>query len=86
MRVAASAAGFHGVGVNRETVRVAWSLVQLLTLTGARWGDLLVFSKMLEPATAAYVAQHSTADEWSAIAEVAERGIAPDDTGYHEFH
>ncbi len=49
-------------------------------------GDLLDFRKMLEPAAAAHVAEHATAQQREHIAAVAERGIAPDGTGYHEFH
>lgn len=41
---------------------------------------------MLEPAAAAHVAEHATATQRKRIAAVAERGIAPDGTGYHEFH
>lgn len=79
--------GRSGVRIRHpEPERVARSLVQLLTLTGATWGDLLAFRKMLEPAAAAHVAQHASADQKSAIADVADCGIAPDGTGYHEFH
>ena len=49
-------------------------------------GDLLDFRTMLEPAAAAHVAEHATAPQRKRIAAVAERGIAPDGTGYHEFH
>ncbi|UMB72310.1 FCD domain-containing protein [Mycobacterium paraterrae] len=41
---------------------------------------------MLEPAAAAHVAQHATAVQRASIAAVAGNGIAPDGTGYHEFH
>ncbi|BCO36471.1 FadR/GntR family transcriptional regulator [Mycobacterium heckeshornense] len=79
--------GRAGVRIRHpEPERVARSLVQLLTLTGATWGDLLAFRKMLEPAAAAHVAEHASPAERAAIAEVAERGIAPDGAGYHEFH
>jgi GntR family transcriptional repressor for pyruvate dehydrogenase complex len=79
--------GRSGVRIcHPEPERVARSLVQLLTLTGATWGDLLAFRKMLEPAAAAHVAQHASAQQKAALAEVAERGIAPDGAGYHEFH
>jgi DNA-binding FadR family transcriptional regulator len=79
--------GRSGVRIRHpEPERVARSLVQLLTLTGATWGDLLAFRKMLEPAAAAHVAEQATRAQRSAIAEVAERGIAPDGSGYHEFH
>jgi GntR family transcriptional regulator, transcriptional repressor for pyruvate dehydrogenase complex len=79
--------GRGGVRIRHpEPERVARSLVQLLTLTGATWGDLLVFRKMLEPAAAAHVARHASAELRAEIAEVAGRGIAPDGTGYHEFH
>jgi GntR family transcriptional regulator, transcriptional repressor for pyruvate dehydrogenase complex len=69
-----------------EPQRVARSLVQLLTLTGATWGDLLSFRKMLEPAAAALVAEQASSEVRAAIVEVAKRGIAPDGAGYHEFH
>jgi DNA-binding FadR family transcriptional regulator len=79
--------GRSGVRIRHpEPERVARSLVQLFTLTGATWGDLLTFRTMLEPAAAAHVAAHASAQERRHIAEVAERGIAPDGTGYHEFH
>ncbi|MBV8929907.1 MAG: FadR family transcriptional regulator, partial [Mycobacteriaceae bacterium] len=79
--------GRGGVRIRHpEPDRAARSLVQLLTLTGATWGDLLAFRKMLEPAAAAHVATHASTQERAAIAEVAERGIAPDGAGYHEFH
>ncbi|BBY08440.1 FadR/GntR family transcriptional regulator [Mycobacterium noviomagense] len=79
--------GRSGVRIRHpEPERVARSLVQLLTLTGATWGDLLAFRKLLEPAAAAHVAQHASAQQKAALAEVAERGIAPDGAGYHEFH
>ena len=79
--------GRSGVRIRHpEPERIARSLVQLLTLTGATWGDLLTFRKMLEPAAAAHVAAHASPDQRSAIAEVAGRGITPDGTGYHEFH
>ena len=79
--------GRGGVRIRHpEPERVAWSLVQLLTLTGATWGDLLSFRKMLEPAAAALVAEHASPDERAAIAQVAAGGIAPDGTGYYEFH
>ena len=83
----ATSQGRGGVRIRHpEPERVARSLVQLLTLTGATWGDLLAFRKMLEPAAAAHVAEHASPDERAALAEVAERGIAPDGAGYHEFH
>jgi GntR family transcriptional repressor for pyruvate dehydrogenase complex len=69
-----------------EPERVARSLVQLFTLTGATWGDLLTFRIMLEPAAAAHVAEHASTQQREHIAAVAEGGIAPDGTGYHEFH
>lgn len=79
--------GRSGVRIRHpEPERVARSLVQLLTLTGATWGDLLAFRKMLEPAAAAHVAEHASTTERVAIADAAQRGIAPDGTGYHEFH
>ena len=79
--------GRSGVRIRHpEPERTAHSLVQLFTLTGATWGDLLDFRKMLEPAAAAHVAEHATAEQRERIAAVAERGIAPDGTGYHEFH
>jgi GntR family transcriptional regulator, transcriptional repressor for pyruvate dehydrogenase complex len=79
--------GRGGVRIRHpEPERVARSLVQLLTLTGATWEDLLAFRKMLEPETAALVAERASAAERAAIADVAERGIAPDGAGYHEFH
>jgi GntR family transcriptional regulator, transcriptional repressor for pyruvate dehydrogenase complex len=83
----ATSQGRSGVRIRHpEPDRVARSLVQLLTLTGATWGDLLRFRKMLEPAAAALVAEHASAQQRSAIADIAERGIAPDGAGYHEFH
>jgi GntR family transcriptional repressor for pyruvate dehydrogenase complex len=83
----ATSQGRGGVRIRHpEPERVARSLVQLLTLTGATWGDLLSFRRMLEPAAAAHVADHASPPERAAIAEVAERGIAPDGAGYHEFH
>lgn len=79
--------GRGGVRIHHpEPDRIARSLVQLLTLTGATWSDLLAFRKMLEPAAAALVAEHASSDEHAAIAEVAEHGIAADGAGYHEFH
>jgi GntR family transcriptional regulator, transcriptional repressor for pyruvate dehydrogenase complex len=79
--------GRGGVRIRHpEPQRVARSLVQLLTLTGATWGDLLTFRKMLEPAATALVAERASAQQRAAIAEIAERGIAPDGAGYHEFH
>lgn len=79
--------GRGGVRIRHpEPERAARTLVQLLTLTGATWGDLLAFRKMLEPAAAAHVAEHATAQQRAAIANVAEGGIAPNGTGYHEFH
>ena len=79
--------GRSGVRIRHpEPERVARSLVQLLTLTGATWGDLLAFRKMLEPAAAAHVAAHASPQERVTIADVAEGGIAPDGAGYHEFH
>ena len=79
--------GRSGVRIRHpEPERTAHSLVQLFTLTGATWGDLLAFRKMLEPAAAGYVAEHATAEQRERVAAVAERGIAPDGTGYHEFH
>ena len=83
----ATSQGRGGVRIRHpEPDHVARSLVQLLTLTGATWGDLLSFRRMLEPPAAAYVAEHASAEERDAIAEVAARGIAPDGAGYHEFH
>ncbi|PXX08836.1 FadR/GntR family transcriptional regulator [Mycolicibacterium moriokaense] len=83
----ATSQGRSGVRIcHPEPERVARSLVQMLTLTGATWGDLLSFRKMLEPAAAAHVADHASPGERAAIAEVAERGIAPDGADYHEFH
>jgi GntR family transcriptional repressor for pyruvate dehydrogenase complex len=83
----ATSQGRSGVRIRHpEPARVARSLVQLFTLTGATWGDLLDFRTMLEPAAAAHVAEHATAPQRKRIAVVAERGIAPDGTGYHEFH
>jgi GntR family transcriptional regulator, transcriptional repressor for pyruvate dehydrogenase complex len=83
----ATSQGRSGVRIRHpEPERVARSLVQLFTLTGATWGDLLDFRTMLEPAAAAHVAEHATAPQRKRIAVVAERGIAPDGTGYHEFH
>lgn len=79
--------GRSGVRIRHpEPERTAHSLVQLFTLTGATWGDLLAFRKLLEPAAAGYVAEHATAEQRERVAAVAERGIAPDGTGYHEFH
>lgn len=79
--------GRSGVRIcHPEPERTAHSLVQLFTLTGATWGDLLAFRKMLEPAAAAHVAEHAAAQQRERIAAVAARGIAPDGTGYHEFH
>jgi GntR family transcriptional repressor for pyruvate dehydrogenase complex len=79
--------GRSGVRIRHpEPERVARSLVQLFTLTGATWGDLLSFRIMLEPAAVAYVAEHATKPQRERIADVAEGGIAPDGTGYHEFH
>jgi GntR family transcriptional regulator, transcriptional repressor for pyruvate dehydrogenase complex len=83
----ATSQGRSGVRIRHpEPERVAHSLVQLFTLTGATWGDLLAFRKMLEPAAAAQVAQHATTQQRERIAEIAEGGIASDGTGYHEFH
>ncbi|GBE66094.1 GntR family transcriptional regulator [Mycobacterium sp. MFM001] len=83
----ATSQGRSGVRIRHpEPERVARSLVQLLTLTGATWGDLLAFRKMLEPAAAAHVAEYASPDERAALTAVADRGIAPDGTGYHEFH
>jgi GntR family transcriptional repressor for pyruvate dehydrogenase complex len=79
--------GRGGVRIRHpEPERVARSLVQLFTLTGATWGDLLAFRIMLEPAAAAHVAEHATTPQRERIVAVAEGGIAPDGTGYHEFH
>lgn len=79
--------GRSGVRIRHpEPERVARLLVQLLTLTGATWGDLLTFRKMLEPAAAAHVAEHATAGQRARIADVADGGISPDGSGYHEFH
>jgi len=79
--------GRGGVRIRHpEPERIAHSLVQLFTLTGATWGDLLAFRKMLEPAAAAHVAEHATADQRRRIAAVAGGGIAADGSGYHEFH
>ncbi|OHT81248.1 hypothetical protein BKG68_23725 [Mycobacteroides saopaulense] len=69
-----------------EPEQVARSLVQLLTLTGSTWGDLLAFRKMLEPSATGYVAEFASEDERQAILAAAQRGIAPDGSGYHEFH
>jgi GntR family transcriptional regulator, transcriptional repressor for pyruvate dehydrogenase complex len=83
----ATSQGRSGVRIRHpEPERVARSLVQLFTLTGATWGDLLAFRKMLEPAAAAHVAESASPAEKAAIAEIAERGISPDGAGYHEFH
>lgn len=83
----ATSQGRGGVRIRHpEPERVARSLVQLFTLTGATWGDLLSFRIMLEPAAAAHVAEHATAAQRKRIAEVAAGGIAADGTGYHEFH
>jgi DNA-binding FadR family transcriptional regulator len=83
----ATSQGRSGVRIRHpEPERIARSLVQLFTLTGATWGDLLAFRKMLEPAAAAHVAEQATAQQRERIADVAARGIAPDGTGYHEFH
>lgn len=79
--------GRGGVRIRHpEPERVARSLVQLFTLTGATWGDLLSFRIMLEPAAAAHVAEHATASQRERLSEVAAGGIAADGTGYHEFH
>jgi GntR family transcriptional regulator, transcriptional repressor for pyruvate dehydrogenase complex len=79
--------GRSGVRIRHpEPERTAHSLVQLFTLTGATWGDLLAFRKLLEPAAAGYVAEHATAEQRERVAAVAERGIAADGNGYHEFH
>ncbi|MEU9807119.1 GntR family transcriptional regulator [Mycobacterium sp. NPDC050853] len=69
-----------------EPEQVARSLVQLLTLTGATWGDLLAFRKMLEPPATGHVAEFASDEERAEILAAAQRGIAPDGTGYHEFH
>jgi GntR family transcriptional repressor for pyruvate dehydrogenase complex len=69
-----------------EPDRVARSLVQLLTLTGATWGDLMTFRKMLEPSAAAYVAETASREERDALVRVAGEGIEPTGAGYHEFH
>lgn len=83
----ATSQGRSGVRIRHpEPERTAHSLVQLFTLTGATWGDLLAFRKMLEPAAAAHVAEHASAQQRQRIADVADRGIAPDGAGYHEFH
>lgn len=83
----ATSQGRSGVRIRHpEPQRIARSLVQLLTLTGATWGDLLAFRKMLEPAAAAHVAERATGQQRASIADIAARGIAPDGTGYHEFH
>src|ERR1700734_2461616 len=56
--------GRSGVRIRHpEPERTAHSLVQLFTLTGATWGDLLAFRKLLEPAAAGYVAEHATAPQ-----------------------
>ena len=79
--------GRRGVRIRHpEPKRIAHSLVQLLTLTGATWGDLLAFRQMLEPAAAAHAAKHASPLQRTALAEVAQRGIEPDGAGYHEFH
>lgn len=79
--------GRGGVQIRHpEPERVARVLVQLLTLTGATWGDLLSFRKMLEPAATAYVAEHASRQQRDAMVDVAAGGIAPDGAGYHEFH
>ncbi|WIM88677.1 GntR family transcriptional regulator [Candidatus Mycobacterium wuenschmannii] len=79
--------GRGGVRIRHpEPERAARSLVQLFTLTGATWGDLLSFRIMLEPAAAAHVAEHATKKQRERIAAVAAGGIEPDGTGYHEFH
>ena len=83
----ATSQGRGGVQIRHpEPERVARLLVQLLTLTGATWGDLLSFRKMLEPSAAAFVAENASAEERDAIVQVAEKGIAPSGAGYHEFH
>ena len=83
----ATSQGRSGVRIRHpQPDRVARSLVQMLTLTGATWGDLLDFRQMLEPAAAADVAERASESERAAIVEVAERGISPDGAGYHEFH
>ncbi|MVU77590.1 FCD domain-containing protein [Nocardia sp. ET3-3] len=83
----ATSQGRGGVQIRHpDPEHIARSLVQLLTLTGATWGDLLAFRKLLEPAAAALVAEKATDDQRAAIAEIAERGITPDGAGYHEFH
>jgi DNA-binding FadR family transcriptional regulator len=83
----ATSQGRGGVRIRHpEPERVARSLVQLLTLTGATWGDLLSFRKMLEPSASAYVAENASPEERAAIVKVAEKGIAPNGVGYHEFH
>lgn len=79
--------GRGGVRIRHpEPERVARSLVQLFTLTGATWGDLLSFRIMLEPAAAAHVAERATQAQRERITAVADGGISPDGTGYHEFH
>jgi GntR family transcriptional repressor for pyruvate dehydrogenase complex len=83
----ATSQGRSGVRIRHpEPDRVARSLVQLLTLTGATWGDLLDFRRMLEPAAAADVAEQASEKQRAAIVAVADRGISPDGAGYHEFH
>ena len=79
--------GKSGVRIRHpEPEQVARSLVQLLTLTGATWGDLLTFRKMLEPAAAAHVAEHASVSQRVALADIGASGIAADGTGYHDFH
>jgi DNA-binding FadR family transcriptional regulator len=83
----ATSQGRGGVLIRHpEPERVARSLVQLLTLTGATWGDLLSFRKMLEPSAAAYVAENASREECDVLVRVAAKGIEPSGAGYHEFH
>jgi len=68
----ATSQGRSGVRIRHpDPERVARSLVQLFTLTGATWGDLLDFRTMLEPAAAAHVAEHATAAQRERLAAVA---------------
>lgn len=79
--------GRSGVQVRHpEVQQTARTLVQLLTLTGATWADLMSFRQMLEPSAAGYVAEFASDETRAAISAAAQRGIAADGSGYHEFH
>ena len=74
----------NGVRIRHpEPERMARSLVQLFTLTGAT-GDS-AFRIMLDRGRG-HVAEHATTSQRKRIVAVADAGIAADGTGYHEFH